>query len=90
MEPKNHGDSDNAEESASKRQKITALDYLLGPEDVLSTLTPPSQELEAYLAESPSPRSVSPQSWWESNYARFPLLSEVARSILTVPATSSP
>ena len=40
MEPKNHGDSDNAEESANKRQKITALDYLLGPEDVLSTLTP--------------------------------------------------
>ena len=89
MGPKNHGDSDNAEESASKRQKITALDYLLGPEDVLSILTP-SQELEAYLAESPSPQSVSPQSWWESNYARFPLLSEVARSILTVPATSTP
>ena len=49
----------------------------------------PSQELEAYLAESTS-RSVSPQSWWESNHARFPLLSEVARSILTVPATSTP
>ena len=89
MEPKNHGDFDNAEESVSKRQKITALDYLLGPEDILSTLTL-SQELEAYLAESTSLRSVSPQSWWESNYARFPLLSEVARSILTVPATSTP
>ena len=77
MQPKNHGDSNNDEESASKRQKITALDYFLGPEDVVSTLTP-SQELEAYLAESTSPRSVSPQSWWESNHARFPLLSEVA------------
>ena len=75
--------------SLQERQKITALDYLLGPEDVLSTLTP-SQELKAYLAESPSPQSVSPQSWWETNYARFPLLSEVARSILTAPATSTP
>ena len=89
MEPKNHGDSDNAEDSAIKTQMITALDYLLGTEDVLSILTH-SQMLKAYLAKSPSPRSVSPQSFWESNYARFPLLSEVARSILTVPATSTP
>ena len=37
MQPKNHGDSNNAEESASKREKITALDYLLGPEDVFDS-----------------------------------------------------
>ncbi len=66
-------------------------DILLGDED-----TPESneelgkQEVLQYLAEKPSPRSTQPLLWWKTNEHRYPKLAKVARSWLSIPATSTP
>lgn len=69
--------------------KKHALDVLLGPD--LTTRAPSaSDELEQYLAETPSPRSQAPLSWWNENQERLPNLAKLARVYLCVPATSTP
>ena len=77
------------EQPPSKKQKVTALDYLLGPETIITTLTH-REELDAYMAESLPPRSTCPLLWWKDNSTKFPLVSKVAKCFLNIPATSTP
>ena len=88
---KNHGEESSDEEiqSKTKKQKPSALDYLLGPETEKSGLTA-REELDTYLTEVEAPRSTSPTLWWKSNNSRFPLLCRIAMAFLNIPATSTP
>ncbi len=45
-------------------------------------------EISRYVGESPT--SDSPIEWWRNNQARYPLLSQLARRYLIIPATSVP
>ena len=75
--------------AAPKKQKLTALDKLLGPEELM--IKPPTfeNELEKYLAESPISRKQNPLTWWRENTSRFKSLSCVAQRLLCMPATST-
>ena len=72
-----------------KKQKLTALDKLLGPEEL--AMKPPTfeNELEKYLAESPVSRKQNPLTWWKENTSHFKSLSCVAQCLLCMPATST-
>ncbi|XP_061578913.1 E3 SUMO-protein ligase ZBED1-like [Cololabis saira] len=48
------------------------------------------QEVFAYFGEHPLSKKENPLTWWEKNAARYPTLAELARSLLCIPATSTP
>ena len=54
----------------AKKEKLTALDMLLGPEQ-LSLDSTLENELKKYLAEAPVPRKENPLSWWKANATEF-------------------
>jgi len=72
----------------AKKEKLTALDVLLGPEQ-LSLDSTLENELKKYLAEAPVPRKENPLSWWKANATRFKTLPFVARRLLCMPAAST-
>ena len=45
-------------------------------------------ELELYTSDAPIARSACPLQWWKTNSTSYPLIGEVARRLLSVPATS--
>jgi len=53
-----------------KKQKLTALDKLLSPENL--TMEPPTfdNELEKYLAELPVSRKRNPLTWWKWSFQK--------------------
>jgi len=46
------------------------------------------QEFTAYTAEQTIPRSDCPLSWWAVNRHNYPLMADVARRLLSIPATT--
>jgi len=46
------------------------------------------QQLDAYISEPNIPCADCPLSWWSDNWQRYPLIAEVARRLLVVPATA--
>ena len=48
------------------------------------------QELNTYFAERPPSADTEPLSWWKTNAARYPTMSELAKQLLCIPATSVP
>ena len=46
------------------------------------------QQLDAYISEQNIPRTECPLSWWTANRHRYPLIAEVARRLLVIPATA--
>ena len=80
--------SDESDISAiPKKQKLTALDKLLGPENLSMETCIFDSELERYLAESPVSRKQNPLIWWKTNSSRYKGLSSVVQR-LCMPATS--
>jgi len=47
-----------------------------------------NQQLATYTSESIIPRSKCPLSWWADNQRKYPLIAEVARRLLSIPATT--
>ena len=68
-------DGDGSSPVKPKKQKLTALDKLLGPENL--TLEPRSfdNEIEKYLAEVSISRKENPLTWWRENSSRYKSLS---------------
>jgi len=46
------------------------------------------QEFTAYTSEPTIPRSECPLSWWAANRHDYPLMANVARRLLSIPATT--
>ena len=46
------------------------------------------QEFTAYTAEPTIPRSECPLSWWAANHHNYPLMADVARRLLAIPAAT--
>jgi len=80
--------SEDSEPVQKKVKKLTALYKLLGPgkEDLVTSQV----ELEQYLTEKTMKRDTKPLTWWKNNEKRFPKLAKVAKSLLNIPATSTP
>ena len=68
----------------------SALDILLGPDEVTAEFPTFQEEVDAYFAEKVVSREVNPLVWWKDNNVRFPSLAKVAKSLLCIPATSAP
>lgn len=47
-------------------------------------------EFDQYMAEPIRSVSLNPLLWWKENQSRFPVLSSLAKTFLTIPATSVP
>ena len=71
-----------------KQQKLTALDKLLGPENLTMEPCMFDSELEKYFAELPISRKENPLIWWKENSSCYKSLSSVAQHLLCMPATS--
>ncbi|KAL7841202.1 hypothetical protein SRHO_G00248930 [Serrasalmus rhombeus] len=75
--------------------KKTALEDLLGnsfstePEGSNSSKQA-EREVENYRKEASIPLSGCPLKWWQEHCSRYPLLSQLAKACLSVPATSVP
>ena len=54
-----------------KKQKLTALDKLLGPKNLTMETCTFDSELERYLAESSVSRKQNPLIWWKTNSSRY-------------------
>ncbi|XP_051520235.1 uncharacterized protein si:dkeyp-117b8.4 isoform X1 [Myxocyprinus asiaticus] len=62
-------------------------DILLG-EDPTERMPEIHQQLEDYIAEPLSRRSLSPLQWWLNKEHRFPAVARLARKYLSIPATA--
>ncbi|KAM3837993.1 E3 SUMO-protein ligase ZBED1-like [Diretmus argenteus] len=47
-------------------------------------------EVQRYFTERPLDKNKDPLEWWRENEKAFPTLSNVAKSVLCIPATSTP
>ena len=45
-------------------------------------------ELNLYVANPNIPQSACPLQWWQSHTSMFPIVAEVVRRMLSIPATS--
>ena len=72
-----------------KKQKLTALDKLLGPKNLTMETCTFDSELERYLAESSVSQKQNPLIWWKTNFSHYKSLSSVAQRLLCIPAMSA-
>lgn len=86
-------DLDNAVKSYISRGRDSAGEPSI---DETSNTMKANAEVILYRAELPMPRKselnefLNPLNWWKLNSSRFPLISIVARKVLSIPATSAP
>ena len=71
--------TDSAIPATPKKQKLTTLDKLLGPEQLSQESSTVENEIEKYLAEPPVSRKENPLSWWKANATYYNTLSSVER-----------
>ena len=45
-------------------------------------------ELDLYTSDAPIARSACPLQWWKTNHTAYPVIAQLARRLLSVPATS--
>ncbi|XP_072768749.1 E3 SUMO-protein ligase ZBED1-like [Nerophis lumbriciformis] len=95
------GTAMQVERPDADRRPVSLLDTLLGSDsDELSNNEEDNNdsndaemvrnELVSYFGESPISKDENPLKWWKEHQARFPNLAMLARSYLSVPATSTP
>lgn len=73
----------------TKKAKPSALDILLGPEEDIRGRSI-DDEVDAYFHEKVCLRKTNILEWWKINEPRFPNLSQLAKAIIGIPATSTP
>ncbi|KAE8279169.1 Zinc finger BED domain-containing protein 4 [Larimichthys crocea] len=79
------------EEPSSKR---TALEDLLGDsfsaEPADQSIQGVEREIDMYKREASIPLTSCPLKWWRDNRSQYPLLSQLAKAYLSIPATPVP
>jgi hypothetical protein len=83
------------EDPPAKKKKSEGLASVLGDIIVvkmekMSPFKRASDEVEVYKQEDSIPLSSDPLAWWKQNQYKFPLLSNYAKTVLCIPATSVP
>ena len=68
----------------------TAIEFLLEESSGEVKSISPQDEVDIFLKEPPVTPNTNPLHWWKQNSHRFPYLSEVAKRVLCIPATSVP
>ena len=86
----NPKDSTSSDDPPAPKRTKSAFDILLGEEDVATSSDTCDAQLAQFFVEKAAPHSTDPIEWWRQNEFQFPQLAEVARSVLCVPATSTP
>ena len=76
------------EEPAKKKKKETAMSFLLGM--TTQDDSDSSTEVDRFVAESQLQPDDDALEWWGRNEHRFPMVANLARRLLCVPATSVP
>lgn len=84
-----------AEKSAKEENIVSkqsdAMNYLFCSDSSLSEDEDnATEELQNYINEKDVSLSINPLQWWRDNEKRFPIISQIARKILCIPATSIP
>ena len=64
--------------------------FMEAEEEYSSAMTSTTDELDIYLKDENYTKNENSLNFWRSNESVHPLLSEVARKILGIPATSAP
>ena len=84
------GDS-AASEPPAKRSSLD-LDLFFGEasDTQVSGSAQAEKEVSTFFNENAAPSSTDPLRWWQTHESRFSLLSNVAKQVLCVPATSVP
>ena len=89
-------DSNSTEEEEEQQQEeesagsISAMSFLIGASSSGSPQTPESDEVTRYKAEPAVLDSEDPLKWCKKKEERFPVLAQVFKFILSIPATSTP
>ena len=90
-------DSNSTEEEEEQQQEeesagsISAMSLLIRASSSGLPQTPESDAVTRYKAEPAVLDSEDPLKWWKKkNEERFPVLAQVCKSILSIPATSTP
>ena len=81
-----------------QRKKRTLGSFFKGKDDTAiensgATNTPEqktSVEIDRYLAEEDLDSEEDPLKWWKDHTKKYPILSQVCKKYLSIPATSSP
>lgn len=71
--------AEKQEESTSK--KLKSLVFV----EASSVIQPPENELK-----DPLPENISPPTFWQGAASKFPVLAEMAKAVLAIPATAAP
>ena len=73
---------------SSQEGQESALRYLLGDLYEISDDEATTDEVDDYFNEKPS--ICHPMDYWKQNCVRYPMLSQISRKLLYIPATSTP
>lgn len=79
--------TEEADQEANKDKQETAMEFLLAESDMDNDQY---DELERYLREPPLKQKEKSLDWWSKNGHNFPILSQIAKRYLCIPATSVP
>ncbi|KAM3850482.1 E3 SUMO-protein ligase ZBED1-like [Diretmus argenteus] len=103
MEPETHGRTQQQKAAnVPGREEKSALDSLLqsdtdsqseGEEEASQEeqkIQIVRNEVQLYFTETPISKKDDPLKWWSENEGRFPTVSKLAKSFLSIPATSTP
>lgn len=86
-------DEEEERDEAPQQPVKKTLGGLLGRVKPQSRRTPEQMaetEMDIYISEDVTEGEDDPLTWWKENEKRFPLISNMARKYLCIPATSTP
>lgn len=75
------------EENPPTTSSTEVFDYLFPDESLLQEEI---TEIDKYMREDPVAKNACPFQWWKDHQNKYPLLSQVAKKYLSIPATSVP
>ena len=75
---------------AKRKKKDSAMHFLLGTQSESESIGTCSDEMECFLKQPSVDPDLNALEWWREKAEEYPTLSEVAKQLLCIPATSVP